>query len=398
VSPRTALSLAVVGAIGWIGLIWLTVRLYSTTPPTAGFDLELLLQAGRNVAAGRSPYDPALIAGAAPVAERLFYSYPPFVAQAFALVSAVPSPLMLVVWDALAVAGLALVAALLARRLAPDLGSRAVALAAVALAPLMFPLAIGMVFGNLDVFFPFLYGLLLLGVLAGATLADSIAGGIALSVAGLAKLHPGSLGVWVLVRAIRAPEARRILVAAVVAGLAILGVSLLVGGISPWADYAAVVRAGSGADLVDPRNGGPAAQIALLVGSGEAASGSLARSLQPAVTFLAVAVSALAAWRLRDPAESLAWAAAASLVVLPVTWFHYPSALIPFAIAFLLRARNGPAARATTACIVGAAVVAALAIGWLPLLYVAIGLVLVAGRLSRATAAETAVAASPVAA
>jgi len=395
-SSRTALTLAVIGMIGWIGLIWLGVRLFATTPPTAGFDLELLLQAGRNVAAGRSPYDPALIAGTAPVAERLFYSYPPFVAQAFAAVAAVPSPVMLVAWNALALVALAFVAARLARRLAPDLEPRTVALATVALAPLMFPLAIGMIFGNLDVFFPFLYGLLLLGVLSGAALADSIAGGIAVSVAALAKLHPGSLGVWVLVRAVGAAEARRVLAAAVVAGLAILGVSLIVGGVTPWSEYAAVVRAGSGADIVDPRNGGPAAQIALLLGSGDAAAGSLARALQPAVTVLALAVSAVAAWRLRDPAESLAWAAAASLVVLPVTWFHYPSALIPFAIAFLLRARNGPAARATSACILAAAVVAALAIGWLPLLYVAIGLVLVAGRLSRATAEDAAVVGSPV--
>jgi hypothetical protein len=395
-SSRTTLTLAVIGAIGWIGLVWLAIRLYATTPPTAGFDLELLLQAGRNVAAGRSPYDPALIAGTAPVAERLFYSYPPFVAQAFAAVAAVPSPVMLVVWNALALAALAFVAGRLARRLAPDLEPRTVALATVALAPLMFPLAIGMVFGNLDVFFPFLYGLLLVGVLSGATLADSIAGGVALSVAALAKLHPGSLGVWVLVRAVGAPEARRVLAAAVVVGLAILGVSLIVGGVTPWSEYAAVVRAGSGADIVDPRNGGPAAQIALLLGSGDAAAGTLARALQPVVTVLALAVSAVAAWRLRDPAESLAWAAAASLVVLPVTWFHYPSALIPFAIAFLLRARNGPAARATSVCILAAAVVAALAIGWLPLIYVAIGLVLVAGRLSRATAEDPAVVGSPV--
>jgi len=58
------------GIIGWLGLLWIGATLYAATPPKAGFDLELLLRAGRDVAAGRSPYDPALVAGSAPVAWR----------------------------------------------------------------------------------------------------------------------------------------------------------------------------------------------------------------------------------------------------------------------------------------------------------------------------------------
>jgi hypothetical protein len=88
--------------------------------------------------------------------------------------------------------------------------------------------------------------------------------------------------------------------------------------------------------------------------------------------------------RLADPVESLAWAAAASLVVLPVTWYHYPSALIPFAIVAVLRAGSlGPAAARRVRLTVGAAgTVAAAAIAVVPLLYVAIGLVLAAVRMS----------------
>ena len=164
-SARTAVSLAVFAAIGWAGLAWLAIQLYSTTPRTAGFDLELLLQAGRDVAAGRSPYDPAIVAGAAPVAERLFYSYPPVVAQVMALLAAVPSPVMFVVWAAAAVAGLAAMGVALARRVAPAVPSGQVGLTLVALTPLLFPFAIGLLFGNLDVFFPLLYGAVLLGVL-----------------------------------------------------------------------------------------------------------------------------------------------------------------------------------------------------------------------------------------
>ena len=81
-ADRRSAPLAIVGVVGWVGLLWLGATLYAATPPKAGFDLELLLRAGRDVAAGRSPYDPALVAGSAPVAESLFYSYPPVVAQA----------------------------------------------------------------------------------------------------------------------------------------------------------------------------------------------------------------------------------------------------------------------------------------------------------------------------
>jgi hypothetical protein len=339
-----------------------------------------------------------MLAGAAPVAERLFYSYPPVVAQAMALVAAIPSPVMFVAWIVAAVAGWAAVAAALARRFGGASGwaPSEVAGSAIALTPLLFPFAIGLLFGNLDVFFPFLYGLLLLGVVPLATEAASIAGGVATAmggaaaaIAGATKLHPGSLGVWLLVRATRSAEARRALVAFIAAGVAIVTVSLMISGTQPWADYVTVVRAGSGADLVDPRNGGPAAQLAmLLLGAGTDAE-SLARSLQIPVTLLALGATAVTAWRLEDSVASLAWGATASLVILPVTWYHYPSALLPFALAALLRARGTAVARTTAALLVAAGIVAAIAIAWLPLLWVAIGLVLGAVHVSgRVAAAE----------
>jgi hypothetical protein len=165
--------------------------------------------------------------------------------------------------------------------------------------------------------------------------------------------------------------------------VAVVAISVVVGGVQPWADYVAVIGAGSRADLVDPRNAGPAAQIALLLGGGNGPS--LARALQIPVAAIALAVTVVAAVRLADPVESLAWAAAASLVVLPVTWYHYPSALIPFAIVAVLRSRVLPPALAQRVVLTvsAAAVVAAIAIAWLPLLYVATGLVLVAVRVSR---------------
>ena len=144
-----------------------------------------------------------------------------------------------------------------------------------------------------------------------------------------------------------------------------------------------MVRAGSGADLVDARNAGPAAQLALTFGGGGAGAETLARTLQIPVTIVALVATVAVALRVREPAESLAWAVALSLIVLPVTWYHYPSALIPFAIAALLRSRQGgQVASRVRWTIAAAALVAAVAVAWLPLIYVAIGLVLVAVRIS----------------
>jgi hypothetical protein len=370
-------ALVIVGIVGWLGLLWIGATLYAASPPKAGFDLELLLGAGRDVAAGRSPYDPSLVAGTAPVAESLFYSYPPVVAQLMAAFAALPSPVMLVAWDAAAVVGLAAVAVGLARRFAPDLPSRSVALPVVALAPLCFPFAIGLLFGNLDVFFPLLYGAMLLAVTPGTTPAVQVAGGVALATAAIAKLHPATLGVWFGVRGLGGdrPSGRVFLIALGI-GLAVLVASVVIGGVSVWTDYVAVVRAGSSADLVDPRNAGPAVQLALLLGAGD----GFARTAQIVVSLGVLAVTLLAARRGGDPVERLGWAAAASLATLPVTWFHYPSAMIPFGIAALFRGRGTPAARPVRTLIAAALVVAAVAIAFLPLIWVAIGLVLAASR------------------
>src|SRR5213593_1676384 len=85
-TPRAGPSIMVMAGIaGWAGVIALGTRLYDSIPPRAGFDLEVLLAAGRRVAQGLSPYEPAMLAGRVPSAEDLFYSYPPPAAQYFSL-------------------------------------------------------------------------------------------------------------------------------------------------------------------------------------------------------------------------------------------------------------------------------------------------------------------------
>ena len=382
ISVRTAGVVVLVGVLGWVGLIWLGVQLYGTNPPTAAFDLELLLRAGRAVAAGQSPYDPAMLAGGAPVAERLFYSYPPIVAQVMAVFATVPSAPMFVAWTATAVAAFGLVVARLAARFASEIRPLAAALVAMALVPLMFPFAVGLLFGNLDVFFPSAYGLVVLGVAGASSARDEVIAGSAASVAVIGKLQPASVGLWLVARAPSAASVRVALAAAVIVGIAVVGLSLAIGGFQPWLDYLTVVRAGSGADLVDPRNAGPAAQIALLLGGGSSGE-ALARTLQIPVSIGALLLAVVAAVRVREPVESLAWAVVASFVLLPVTWYHYPAALIPFAVVAVLRSADDRQAGGRVRWLVLAAgVVGAFAIAWIALLYVAVGLVLVAIHLS----------------
>jgi hypothetical protein len=387
----------VAGTLGWIGVIAIARQLGSATPSNLGFDLELLLQAGRDIANGLSPYAPELVSGNAPTATHLFYSYPPPVAQAFAAVAFVPSSFALVAWNLVAFAGLLAVAEGLRRRYASDRPRLEVLAVTAAVAPLTLPFAVGLLFGNYDVMFPLLYGAMLLAAVA-PTRASTIAGGLALVVASL-KIHPASMGLWFLVRAIRERVARgaetggaavdstaagsaRVLVAAVVIGFGVLLVSVALGGTALWAEYAQVIRAGTQAVIVDPRNAGIAALIAGAVGGGD----ELARTLHLAVGAVALVVTAWAAWRRPDPVESFAWATISSLVTLPVTWYHYPSALIPVALAAGLRAR-GTSVRPVRGLLVAAGVLAAVAIAALPLIYVAMGLVIAAARRSAAAPA-----------
>ena len=126
VPGRAVVAAVVAGSIAWIGVIAIGLQLAARSASSLGFDLELLMEAGRDVAAGRSPYAPDLVSGAAPLATSLFYSYPPPVAQAFSLLAAMPSRVVFVLWSIGAVAGLLVAAELLRRRMAPQRSRREV--------------------------------------------------------------------------------------------------------------------------------------------------------------------------------------------------------------------------------------------------------------------------------
>jgi hypothetical protein len=166
-------------------------------------------------------------------------------------------------------------------------------------------------------------------------------------------------------------------ITAVAALLAVAG-SLVIWGLAPWQDYRQVVAAGAGAEIVDRRNAGIAVQIVLLAGGDE----GMARVLHVVVGIGAVLATVWAAWTRPDPVESFAWAAVASLATLPVTWYHYPSALIPIALVAILRAGAAATSRATIRLVLAAGVMGGIGIAVLPLLWVAAGLVILAARVS----------------
>jgi hypothetical protein len=375
--PRVPLSTAawiIVGVTGWAGLAVIGVQLAAMNPPRVGDDLRLLLGAATRWHDGAPIYEAAAANGSL-VAESLFYSYPPVVAQALVPLVALPFWAVLGGWAVGAGAGVAAVAHRFGRM------GQSVTLRATALAAFVYPFAIAVLFGNLNEWFPLLFGLVLLAVLSPGR-GSAVVGGAALAVASVAKLHPATLGVWLLARRLRdgpTGPAGRILAIGIVGGLGLLAASLLVGGVGPWADYLAFLRGGAGqADIVSQLNVGPASQIALALGLSEAA----ARTIQIPVTLAALAITLGAGRLIEDPVGSFGVATIASLVALPVTWFHYPVALIPVAIAAATRADQA-ARPATMLALVAAVVTAGMAIVAPVAVWIAAIFVLVAVRFSR---------------
>ncbi len=365
---------------GWAGLAWIAWTLWHNDPPRAGFDLAVLLDGARRILAAQSPYDPTMLTGTARDAVELFYSYPPPVAQALTALSWLTDGVVLVLWAIGAAAGFGFIAAQLAARAGRD--PWRMAIRAVAVLPLVLPFAIAALFGNLDAWYPLAYGLLLLSALPGSSRRIGIGAGIAIAVVSVAKLNPAPLLLWIGLRAVHdhgGPQ-RRVLAAAVVTIIVIVGTSVAIGGIQPWRDYAEVVKAGANADLVDGRNIAPVSLIAQATGI----DGAALRWIQVAIVAGVIAVTAFAALRVSDPVLSVALATAATLVTLPVTWYHYPVALLPVGAALAI------SDSATRRRLLLAVVLADVAILWLPLVWVAVGVVLIAAASSARQTARNA--------
>lgn len=378
---------AIAAVAFWATTAYLGVLMFNMVPRSAAFDLDLLVEAGRSIGAGQSPYDPAVLRGVVPDAVDLFYSYPPLVGQALVPISGLPLGLIAIGWAVAAIGLLAVVAVRIGALIAPAVPPRTIASATVAVAAMTFPLLIAVLFGNLDAFFPALYGFVLIGALS-TVRRDGLIAGTAIAIGALTKVYPAGFGLWFLVRALRpgggrASGRRRLLTpvaaAAVTAG-ALVAISVAMFGLGPWQDFVKVVVSATQAGLVDGRNAGPAAQVALWLG---ADSGS-ARLLHLPVLGLSVLAIAAAAWFRDDPVESLAIAATATLYLLPISWIHYPAALLPFVVAAVLRAHGGDrrAIRSVWAFAALAILAGAASIAWRPSLWLAVAFALLAIRAS----------------
>ncbi len=364
-----------VGAVGWVGVAWIGAQLLAIDPPRAGDDLRLLVDAAGRAAAAQPLYV-TVVPGMTLQAHSAFYSYPPIAAQALIPLAGLPFLVLFVGWGITATAGFLAVV-----RTWGDLDRHLLLYVAVGL-PYVFPFAIALLEGNANAWFPVIFGLGILAVLRSDRRTAGIAG-VALAAGAAAKLHPASVGLWWLIRWLR--DGRRgsagtVVAAGVVAGGAILLLSILVGGTGPWIDYLAFLRSGTQTtNLVDPLNIGPASQVALLFNGSEAT----ARLLQVPVTLAAIVVTIAAGARLSDSIEGLAWAVTASLILLPVTWFHYAAALVPFAVVAVTRRERAPHPGRVSALVVGAMAMAAFAILAPVTVWLAVALILAAVRASR---------------
>ena len=150
-----------------------------------------------------------MLAGQSVGITTLFYSYPPLVAQAFAPFAAVPSSVMLA--TLLVVAPLTAAAIFVAvARLYTPVERRDAFLVALAFLPFWFPFMLGMLFGNIDLLFVALYGLVLVAVARPEpSRGDGRCGRGGLALASVTKLHPAVLGVWLLARGVREVRRRR---------------------------------------------------------------------------------------------------------------------------------------------------------------------------------------------
>ncbi len=120
---------------------------------------------------------------------------------------------------------------------------------------------------------------------------------------------------------------------------------------------------------------------------------AMARMLQIPITLAALAITFLVALRDEDVVESFTVASIASIVTLPVTWYHYPAALMPVAIAALLRARDARV-RPTVALVAAAVVVGTVSVIWLPSMWAAVALLVGAVHASRPASTTSAAPAS----
>ena len=149
--------------------------------------------------------------------------------------------------------------------------STVIGVKAILAAPLFLPFAVALLFGNLDAWYPLLYGALVLAAFPTSGRWTWLAAGAAVAVVAIAKLHPAVLGLWLARPGVRGPRA------AVADGARRgrrhgprdrRGEPRCSAGSSRGSTTSRSIRAGAGAELVDPRNLGPVSLLGQATGHG----------------------------------------------------------------------------------------------------------------------------------
>lgn len=271
-----------------------------------GYDFTAYYRAAARVAAGHSPYDPAILNGVVNAKGLGNYLYPPPLAQALVPLAALPFQVAASIWlllqSTLLCAGLALAAWAGGARRAAFIVAGVAVLVVTSL-----PALDSLLEGNVAGFIVFAVALLLVA-------PGRLGTGATMTIAGIVKLTP---------LALLGPMARggwRAAWGAALALLVVVGVSLAFAP-QAWADWLQVLRGQMAGAVTYGGNLAPAAAASLVGLSGLAA---WLRVLGPLVGLLLIG----AAWFLvRRPATAIALALVGSWLVPPVFWPHYLVAL-----------------------------------------------------------------------
>jgi hypothetical protein len=271
-----------------------------------GYDFAAYWLAGQNLLAGEPLYSHGQLIGAYPPQQQFLYLYPPLLATIVAPLAGLFTDYRAAMW--LWAGGGAVVTALVTWAIARDAGvqeRRAVLLlvAAVFALPLV---TFELIMGNVHLLLLGLLGTAWLGLQRQSVRGDLVAGA-AISAATLVKIFPVVLLLWVFLSG-----RWRAGVAALVAGLAMVAVTLPFSGIDAWLDYIRVL-----ANLGPPRDLwsslAPSSLLAEWIDHG------VARVLAASVGLVLVAWAA----RRKPPATGFALAVTVSLLVVPTLYPHY---------------------------------------------------------------------------
>lgn len=299
-----------------------------TTQIQWGYDFSAYWSAAGLLLGGEPIYSADQLAGPYAPQEQFLYLYPPPLAAASTPFAALfPTDYRAAAWGWTALGALILVATILAVaraeglpdrvRNATGLGSGILVAAAIG-----FPPVIGeLVMGNVNLVLLGLLGAAWLGVRAGTTRGERLAG-LAVGVAAVIKVFPGLILLWFLLTR-RRQGAAFVIIGAVLATLLALPLT----GTRPWLDYPAVLlNLSAPSDTRDTL--APTVWLAEVIG------------FLPARIVVTAAALVLVAWSaLRSTTRmSFAVAVLASVLVAPALYQHYLAIL---ALPFLLLLAEG---------------------------------------------------------